>query len=481
MDKRYYQYRSYNPSSLSQQPIENNNTTLIVVIIVLIILFLAVIYLFFGPTYETSKYLKKDDYVPGIVGPTGPVGPKGDTGATGATGELGPYGGIIRVDQVYGDDTKAVTDPFSVSFLTINNALTYAQTVGTVSNPIEVFIQPGIYNESIVVPEYISIRGENVQAVTIQQLDVTSATTLVTLNNNTRLEDVTLRVSTSSENVTITGVEFIDNAAQSSKLRTAVVNVIATRTTGNAYGILSSGTTTSPSTVTSSEAVRATTINVTSNNTGGDAIGIYVSNANRFSIRDVNVFSTGSATTSTAVRTNDPNGVLYIKTSSLNGTLYDTARTSGTLILQATDLINSSTDGNSFAVTTSASIINYGLTSTSFNTAATYNLMPGTMVRTDTPVLPFNTKFDQKIVVINGIFSANVAPSGLNSATFNIYKNTTASIPVMTAVLNNSTPSVNISNISTTINTVDSLIVTLTYANTTSNEANSFLATLGIY
>lgn len=472
MDKKYYHYKPYTPS------IKKDNTLLIIVVIVVIILIGAVIYLFFGPTYETSKYLKKDDYVPGKEGPVGPTGPKGDTGAT---GEPGPYGRIIRVDQVYGDNTEALTDPFAISFLNINPALSYAGTVASVSNPIEVFIQPGVYNEIIVVPEYVSVRGANVQAVTIQQLDVTTGTTLVTLNDNTRLEDVTLRISTVSDNVTITGVEFIDNAAQSSKLRTSVVSVTASRTTGNAYGILSSGTTTSPSTITSSEAVRASTINVSSNATGGDAIGIYVPTANRFSVRDINVFSTGSATRSIAVKTNDPNAVLYIKTSSLNGTLYDTSRPFGTLTLQATDLINGSTDGNSFSITTASSNISYGLTSTSFNSATTYNLMPGTMNRTDTPTASFNTKFDQKLVVINGIFSANVAPSLLNTATFNVYKNSTASTPIMTAVLNNSTTNVNISNVSATINTTDSLIVTLTYNNASSNEANSFLATLGIY
>jgi len=100
---------------------------------------------------------------------------------------------------VYGDDTLGTASPYSQPFKTISSALSSA-SIGQ-----QVFVRAGTYNESINIPAGVGVRGASTQTVKIQKLGVAVSTTLATLNNLSRLEDVTLNL-TSSANVNLVGM-----------------------------------------------------------------------------------------------------------------------------------------------------------------------------------------------------------------------------------------------------------------------------------
>ena len=205
---------------------------------------------------------------------------------------------------------------------------------------------------------------------------------------------------------------------------------------------------------------------------------VYVNGSNRISFRDTNIYCDGAGTDCTAAHINDPSGVgvLQIKTSSLNGSTRDIARTNGVLLLQAVDLINGTTDGNGFTISTAGGTLQYGVVA-NIDAGVQY-LLPGTVRHNELPTTPFNLKFNKTIVPYNGVFECQPALTGANTAVFNVYKNATASTPFMTATLNSSTSNVIVNNKSATITTSDSLIVSVT----TTNIGPGFilLCTLGI-
>ena len=422
----------------------------------------------------------------GPTGATGPTGPTGETGATGATGSIGPtgptgatgpagtlgFGRVLRVDQIYGNDATAALDKYKLPFLTINGAIASSMTGDTI------YILPGTYNEAITIPQGVAIRGINVQTVTIQRTNVVVDTTLVTMGQQSRLEDVTLQLTSATDGVVLIGVSFPDATSQNAKLRVCVVNVTSTAPGSSiAYGVISPGS--SILTATSADAIRGSTINVTSSGTSGAKRGIYVAGANRFSVRDTNVFTTGTGINHVAAEVNDPSGVLLVRTSTLNGTTYDIARPNGTLTLNSTDLVNSTTDGNSFTVGVDPNMTTFGIIG-NINSAATHYLIPGTIGYTDLPLTPFSIPFGQKIIIFSGIFRAGaLLPAGV-TCTFNLYKNSVAPANLfMTAQLTSTTQQVIITNKSQTFTTSEYLIVE--FITSASIGTIPIYITLGVY
>ena len=141
----------------------------------------------------------------------GPAGPTGATGPAGATGVPAPTGNTLTVDAVYGNDATASADHYNVPFLTINAALALA-TTGEL-----VFLRPGSYQGPITIPTGVAIRGASVQVTSINALNVSASTTLVTMGTQTRLEDLTLNL-TSSADVNLVGVDFPSGTPQTVSL-----------------------------------------------------------------------------------------------------------------------------------------------------------------------------------------------------------------------------------------------------------------------
>lgn len=250
----------------------------------------------------------------GVTGPSGPTGYTGYTGYTGPTGNPGangsPRGNTLVVDAIYGNNSTASIG--GSPWLTVNAAVSAVSTGQTI------WILPGTYTLSsgITLPNGCSMRGLSLQTVVLQ-MNVTTSTTMLTMGENCRVEDITINLicTGSTNNVVLTGVLFGGTSSQTSKLRTAVVNVnnstMSSTLTSTVTGVLASGTGSISANTFSFNFIKGSTINVYSNGQGNKR-GILISNTNQASTRDTNVYVAQPTTTSSTgsyvgVETADPN------------------------------------------------------------------------------------------------------------------------------------------------------------------------------
>lgn len=201
----------------------------------------------------------------------------------------GLLGNVARVDAINGNDATAVIG--GLPFKTVQGAIA---AIGG-STGIAVWILPGTYtlpSTGITIPAQTALRGLSLQTCTLQITGATADTTMITMGENCRIEDLTINLSSSGHH-TLVGMEFPGTSSVTSKLRTCVVSVDnsgATSTgTSNVYGILASGTGTLASASFSFNCLKGSTINVKSNG-GGNKRGIFVNNNNIVTTRDLNVY-----------------------------------------------------------------------------------------------------------------------------------------------------------------------------------------------
>jgi hypothetical protein len=396
---------------------------------------------------------------PGQQGPPGPPGPPG---------EPYPTGNLLRVDQIYGNDSVAITAPYTIPFKTIVAAL------GMASSGQTVWIYPGVYNENITIPDGVSVRGTSVQATIIQRLNVPSSTTLVNMNQNTRLEDVTLNLSSATNGITLIGINFLTGSSVNAKLRTSVVNVTFTGTGGTqVYGIQSAGTSTLTST--SSNAIRASTINVVSSSTV-DTRGIIISNANRFVTRDTNVYVSGTGADLIGCETTQVSAFLELKTSTISGTKYDINRLNGIILLSFTDLVNNNANVNSFTVTAETNTYFFGLLGNP-GADTTYYLVPSIApIANISTTTAFPINFQQTVIVYSIYIKFTGTLDISNYITFTIYKNNVATPLTLTLT---SIGSASLTTKSVTFLSTDTLDARLT---TVGNPGTgTFYATMDVY
>lgn len=208
------------------------------------------------------------DAKPVVNTPVGSTFHDVDTGATHTyTGVgwrpegTGYEGGSLFVDKVYGNDTRGASGGHP--FLTVAAALAVA-TGGTI-----VRVGAGVFDEPpLVMPQGVSIRGSSTGSTTIRRTGVTTPTTLLTVGENCRVEDLTLLLS-STQHVTLVGMAWPGTTPRTSKLRTAVLtvdNASASPTgTSDVYGHLVTGTIIVPVQIL---AIRAVTTTVSSAGAG---------------------------------------------------------------------------------------------------------------------------------------------------------------------------------------------------------------------
>lgn len=422
----------------------------------------------------------------GPSGPTGWTGPTGPTGVTGPTGPLAtPLGNTLRVDAVYGNDVTAALDRYNKPFLTITAALS-AALAGE-----NVLVGAGTYNESLTIPANVSVTGSGAQAVVLQRLNVSSNTTLLTMGSNSRFENFTLNLSSSS-NVNLIGCDFPTGTATNAKLRNSIWTVTSTATGSNTIlGVRSAGTSVNPSQFSAPNAIQRSTINVISSSTGSTR-GILVSGANRFAVRDIVVYARGTGSDIVGAETTDANAVLDSKTTTISGTLYDINQTAGRIELGATDLVNNNANGNGFATSIEASKLLFvlgpyvsftgqgGLTTTP---AGTYYLSPGTSLA-NFASLVVGIPFGQKVVIFDGVISSTVAiPAGV-TVTVTLYKSSTPNVlgtSFKTATLNSSTQNVVINNFATSFTTTDYFQASCVISGGSLTAGTNICIAIGIY
>jgi hypothetical protein len=287
--------------------------------------------------------------------------------------------------------------------LTVNAAVN-AATSGTT-----IWVHPGIYNLSagITLPAGICLRGQNTQTTTIQMTGVTADTTLIIMGENTRVEDLTLKL-TSSGHYTLKGIVFDGTTTVTAKLRTCVLTVdnSAASSVGSSIvtGVEANGTGSLGSATFSFNSLKSATINVFSNG-GGNKRGVLVSGTNIISSRDMNIYvarptSTASTGSYVGVETADSSdtGSIQLRATTI-GTVTPTAgqsytasdilQTNPTTIIDPTyltsagiqigpgvDLVTKTAGGKGFSTYTYPTTLFYGLKGAVKNVANGY-LWPG--------------------------------------------------------------------------------------------------------
>lgn len=391
-----------------------------------------------------------------------------------------PTGNTLFVDSVYGNDTLGALNKNSQPFKTISAALLNASS-GDI-----VLVNAGVYNETIVMPENVSLSGSGAQAVIIQKLNVTQDTTLITANNNCRIENFTARLS-SSGNYNLTGIDFVNGSSITAKLRNSIWTITSTAT-GSPTIIAANSSSTSSTDYNPANAIQRTTLNVISSSSGISR-GIYVNGPNRFSVRDIVVYARGTGTNIVGAEVTDTNGVLEIKTSTIGGTLYDVNRAAGTMLIGATDLLNNNANGNSFTPTQAPASFQFGIVK-SLAANRRYYLVPGTNTASnltdEDSGLPYNILkafpllFSQPSLVIEVNISYTETIAAGQSVTFNIYKNNDTT-PVLSLTLNPGENYKYITTQSVPFNTGDRLYTTLVTVGNPSGTYPAFNAIVGYY
>lgn len=313
---------------------------------------------------------------PEIIGPTGPPGPPG----------IAQLGNTAIVDSIYGNDQTASVG--GLPYLTVNAA------VSAVSSGQTVWILPGTYTltSGITLNDGTSIVGLSLQTVIIQMINVTADTTLITMGENCRIENLTILL-TSTQHYTLKGIVFGGTSSVTSKLRTSVLTVNNSSAvvggTSNVYGIEANGIRTLTSSSFSFNCLKGSTINVLSNG-GGNKRGILVSNSNIVTTRDLNVYvappiSSSSIGSYVGVETNDPSltGSIQMRTTTIGTklpigtdtfTASDILQTTPAIIINptylassgiqmgpGTDLVTKTAGNKGFSTYVYPSIIYYGL------------------------------------------------------------------------------------------------------------------------
>jgi len=323
------------------------------------------------------------------------------------------FGNSVIVDQINGDDTQGSRG--LVAFKTIQAALAVAQSGDCV------YIAPGTYNltSGITLPDNVTVRGMNAQAVTIQMLNVVANTDLITMGNNNRVEDVTLKL-TSAGHHTLRSIVYPGTRSGTSKLRTLNITVdnsgAGSAGTSNVYAIHSNGTGTPND---SFNAVRACMITVNSAGLGNKR-GILVDTANNFSSRDSNfvVTNAGGAGSYIALETNNAAARLVNRSSYANGATADISQTLGTLVWEG-QLANLNANGLNFNSLVTPAILEFCIPG-AVKSASPQFLYPGTFNPSTNEI---SLNLPSGAVVKNMVIESLIAPGTGHTDVYTVRKN----------------------------------------------------------
>jgi hypothetical protein len=245
-------------------------------------------------------------------------------------------GNTLVVDAVNGDDATGAVN--GSPFLTVEAAISYINT-NTLTG-VTVWILPGTYTlasatTGLTIPDTCALRGLNTQTVKIvmNASNPGGTVTLLTMGENTRVEDVSLTLNSSNATTNLIGINLPGTTTVTSKLRTSVLTVdnsgLGVGTTTDVYGVYSAGTGALSAATFSFNCLKGATINVKSNG-AGNKFGIYQPSAgggNQLSTRDLNIY-VAAPTTSTStglyvgVYTDNNNSQIQMRATSIGGPPY---------------------------------------------------------------------------------------------------------------------------------------------------------------
>lgn len=353
-------------------PINPLMALMVVVLTGGLIVSVAVAFINLGRITEIEAQI--NDRLTGLQGKDGDQGIQGEKGEKGDTGEQGIQGvpgmavnfpRLLRVDGMYGNDTTGAKGGI-YPFQTINAALANA-TLGDV-----VFVTPGIYNETIVIPTGVTVTGLSASHSILQQTGVATPTTMVTMGERSGLRNMGILLSTATP-VNVVGIAFPGTTSETASAEN--FEIFMNNTAGSVsstIGVHSYGTgMASPF----KNAIEHARISV--NGGQGTTRGILSDTAaHHFHAREVIILAS-ETTSAIGVEVNHASAELTLHSCSVLGTHSDVARTLGTLALASTDLNTPSANGKSFTVLDNPSWMTFGDTGSLPSTATRY-FYPGT-------------------------------------------------------------------------------------------------------
>jgi hypothetical protein len=332
------------------------------------------------------------------------------------------FGNVALVDQVNGNDATAAVN--LGRFKTVQAALTSAGTFGA---PATVYILPGNYDGPFVIPSFIGVRGMDVKGVTLQLLGVAGPTDLITMGESCRIEDMTLRL-TSSVHTTLRAIVmpgtsnvtsalrvlqcFVDNSSAPSSGSSDVVCIACIGTGSSAPGF---------------QTARGSSFTTTSAGAGSKRC-VLVSSSAGFRSRDCNFIVNGSTGptggTWYGVETSTTGASFTTRASTISSSCptgascADISQTSGIISISSTNLLSSNANGLGF--TCSIAPPSYLWSDPGNLPNGTNYLRPGTANSTTTEA---QILVSQKCLIKSLTVVARVAPGVGSTSTFTVRKN----------------------------------------------------------
>lgn len=357
-------------------------------------------------------------------------------------------GNTLVVDAVNGNDSTGTVN--GLPFLTIEAAIAYINTHSL--SGVTVWVLPGTYTlasatTGLTIPSTCCLRGLNVQTtrIVMNASNPGGMVTMLTMGENSRVEDVTLTLNSTDATTNLVGVNTPGTSSTTSKLRTAVVTVdnssLAYTTTTNVYGIYDNGTGTLGPSSFSFNFTRGVTVNVFSNG-GGSKRAVYVATANDITFRDTNFYvraptSSLSAGSYVGVETTDSGASVQFRTCSISGpstagsyTGSDILQTSpgtgfintGIQLGPGCDLLNKTAGSKPFTTYVTPTTLLYGLWGNVAN--GTHYMWPGTL-KTNLDNTEVFYRVQQKCIIQGMSFNVRTAPGAGQTLTVTVNKSST--------------------------------------------------------
>jgi hypothetical protein len=314
----------------------------------------------------------------------------GTLGYLSSTSVAPRLGNTLTVDQIHGNDTTA--SPSGTPYQTINAAVNALLTGDSI------WILPGNYTLSgpITLPANTSIRGLSLQTVIISMSNVTTNVTMITMGENTRLEDCAINLH-SVGNYNLTGIQFPGTTNMTAKLRSLVINVnnssaASLVASSDIFGVHVNGTGNLGAQSFSYNFLKSLTINIYSNGLGRKR-GILVDGSNAIaSTRDVNIYvqqppNTNSTGSYVGVETSNTSCSIQLRNTNIAGPLQQGSYTSSDILQTlgrielgpGTDLVTKTAGTSSFISYVYPAEIYYGAKGVlNIANLATSWLWPGT-------------------------------------------------------------------------------------------------------
>jgi hypothetical protein len=422
------------------------------------------------------------------------------------------FGNTLLVDAVNGNDSTAA--PGGLPYKTVASANASMIAGDTM------YILPGVYTLSspITLVSNTSICGMNTQSVKLQMSSLTQDTTMITMGENTRLEDVTVNLY-NTEHSTMTAIYFPTSTCQTAKLRTMVITVdnSTASSTGasDVNAILAGGAVNlNPETYTFNF-MRACTANVKSNG-GGKKRALLVSTNTACSVRDTNLYvakpkdstSTGSYV---GVETRSISSIVQLRASAIGGasgtgayTASDFLQMNGSInIGPGCDLITRTAGNSSFTTSVYPTSVYYGMIGNLSNNYAAmpvssiYHIgymWPGSLQSQENitgpkpvsgyPDTVYSYYRAQQNTLLYGMYTTLSGSPGVgNSTILEVLKNASTVIGFKVAFTNSDTyPSQKYTNVnSIPLNAGDQLSLRVLFTGTNTNTSHDIITQLDLF